>query len=388
MDDITTPTGIDIQITPMQSSDDIPVTTPMVDSLDYFNNQFQQDINNFANQKLRLTGFKDLDTTQHSLYPGLYVLGAVSSLGKTTFIHQMADNLAASGEHVLFFSLEQTPFELFSKSIARITKENNINFNNAIYYSAIDIRNGIYKNTPHHETYINKCIDKYITDVENRMHIIPTLFSIDVEDIQDTVNKFIQDNGVKPIVIVDYLQIITPSVINKRQLDARAAIDHIVHELKCFQSQNDLVVFLISSLNRQNYMTPIGFESFKESGGIEYTADVIWGLQLEIMNAELFAREGNIKRKREVVNAAKHNTPRYVELVCLKNRFGMATYTINFDYYAAYDYFINNGSHPDVIKAVDYKPPKNDKSDDDQEPEQKPTPEKPDNKPKQTQEKS
>ena len=26
-------------------------------------------------------------------------------------------------------------------------------------------------------------------------------------------------------------------------------------------------------------MTPVDFESFKESGGIEYTADVVWGLQ-------------------------------------------------------------------------------------------------------------
>ena len=355
----TTASGIDIQITPMQSSDTINPALPMVNSLDYFQSQFQQDVNNFANQKLRVTGFGDLDAIQHSLYPGLYVLGAVSSLGKTTFIHQVAENLAAMGEHVLYFSLEQSAFELFSKSIARKTKSKNINSHGAApLFTAIDIRNGLFKNTPPNEFYINQCIDEYTKAVQDRMHIIQTLFSIDVEGIQDTVNKFIQDNGVKPIVIVDYLQIITPSVINKRQLDARAAIDHIVHELKCFQSQNDLVVFLISSLNRQNYMTPIGFESFKESGGIEYTADVIWGLQLEIMNAELFAKEGNIKRKREVVNQAKRNTPRYIELVCLKNRFGISTYSAYFEYNAAFDYFENTLRHNDVIMQVDKKPEK------------------------------
>ncbi len=52
-----------------------------------------------------------------SLYPGLYVLGAISSLGKTTFCGQMADQLAFVGEHVLYFSLEQTRLELVTKGL-------------------------------------------------------------------------------------------------------------------------------------------------------------------------------------------------------------------------------------------------------------------------------
>ena len=43
------------------------------------------------------TGYKELDDIQ-PLYPGLYVLGAIPSLGKATFMHQMADQIAEQGK--------------------------------------------------------------------------------------------------------------------------------------------------------------------------------------------------------------------------------------------------------------------------------------------------
>ena len=65
------------------------------------------------------SGFKNLDS-ESLLYPGLYILGGTSSLGKTTFASQLGDQIAEGGEHVLFFSLEQTINELASKSLSRI----------------------------------------------------------------------------------------------------------------------------------------------------------------------------------------------------------------------------------------------------------------------------
>lgn len=82
------------------------------------------------------TGFEALDCALNGgLYPGLYIFGAVSSLGKTTLLLQIADNIAASGRDVLFFSLEQSRFELMSKSISRETllfcREKRISVSNA-----------------------------------------------------------------------------------------------------------------------------------------------------------------------------------------------------------------------------------------------------------------
>ncbi len=111
-----------------------------------------------------------------------------------------------------------------------------------------------------------------------------------------------------------------------------------VHNLLCISIYEMLV---ISSLNRSNYIAPIDFESFKESGGIEYTADVVWGLQLSIMNNAAFNSSQEIIKKREIVRVAKAEIPRKLQLVCLKNRYGRSSYECDFDYYPESDLFVS-----------------------------------------------
>lgn len=86
---------------------------------EYINTSFLNDIEKLETYKGRTTGFKELDKAINGVIPGLYVLGAISSLGKTTFISQLGDQLASSGEKIIFFSLEQSKFELTAKSISR-----------------------------------------------------------------------------------------------------------------------------------------------------------------------------------------------------------------------------------------------------------------------------
>ena len=158
------------------------------------------------------------------------------------------------------------------------------------------------------------------------------------ESIQQAVKNYMEHEGVKPIVIVDYLQILP--TMDKRQT-LKDAVDGNVRAFKKLQMENDLVVLLISSLNRSNYLTPVDYESFKESGGIEYTADVIWGLQLSVMNDEVFCKEkSSLKEKREKVREAKQAKKRKIELLCLKSRYGLSGYKCEFDYYAQNDYFV------------------------------------------------
>ena len=59
-----------------------------------------------------------------------------------------------------------------------------------------------------------------------------------------------------------------------------------------------------------------------------------------MMNDELFGNDAKLKPKREAVKEAKIANPRDIELVCLKNRYGVFSYTCRFKYYARYDYFL------------------------------------------------
>ena len=290
------------------------------------------DIEAFKESLNRRTGFAILDETAKGLYTGLYVVGAISSLGKTTFCTQLADQLAAAGEEVLFFSLEQSRLEIVSKSIARRTAQADI----TTAVDSLSIRRGYL---PRHVLTAAK---EYKEAVSDRLSIIEGNFNCNISFIGDYVRRYIQKTGKKPVVFVDYLQILQPEKDEKgRTPSTKETVDTIVTELKRLSRENGLTIFVISSLNRTNYLAPIDFESFKESGGIEYTADVVWGLQLQCMNGGVFENsEKKTIEKRKIVKEAKAANPRKIELVCLKNRYGISSYSCYFDYYPKFDLFV------------------------------------------------
>ena len=214
---------------------------------------------------------------------------------------------------------------MVTKSLSRITARNN----REKAVSAIKIRGG--KLTPE----VIAAAEEY-NKIADRISVIECNFDTNIYSIIEYTKAYMEAFKVKPVVIVDYLQIIPPT--DPRQSD-KEKVDSILRGLKKLQSENDLVVFVISSLNRANYLQPIDFESFKESGGIEYTSDVVWGLQLQILNDDIFNGEKKIKEKREKVRQAKKAIPREIELVCLKNRYGVSSYSCGFKYDPRFDLF-------------------------------------------------
>lgn len=307
---------------------------------EYLAKAFITDIEKFKTYKDKKTGFDNLDREMNGLYAGLYVVGGISSVGKTTFAHQLGDQLAERGDHVIYFSLEQSRLEMVSKSLARLTAKQD--YNNAV--TGINIRSGFIP------PQVVKAAEDYAQTAQ-RVNIIEGNFNTTTITIKAYVDRYISLNNVRPIVIIDYLQIIPGDM----KLGDKQRIDSNVTELKRMSRDFDITVFVISSLNRGNYLTPIDFESFKESGGIEYTADVIWGLQLQAINDPIFNSEKKVKEKREIIKQAKAADPRLIELVCLKNRNGRSSYECNFNYYPKYDLFVPGmdfSGFEDIAKSV------------------------------------
>lgn len=288
------------------------------------------EIEQFRAAKDRKTGFPNLDAQAGGLYTGLYCVAATSSLGKTTFCHQMADQLATMGEDVLFFSMEQSRLELVSKSIARTTAQQNMQ----TAVTSLSIRKGYLPG------YVQKAALDYRNTVGDRLSVIEGNFNCNISFIGEYIRQYIRRTGCKPVVFIDYLQILQPDETHIRQT-VKETVDNTVTELKRISREFDLTVFIISSINRMNYLTPIDFESLKESGNIEYTCDVIYGLQLQCLNNSLFDDpKMKIKEKRKKIREEKAENPRKIELLCLKNRYGIANFSCYFDYYPANDLFV------------------------------------------------
>lgn len=288
------------------------------------------------------TGFEEFDLVAGGLYPGLYVIAAISSLGKTTFSLQMAEQIAGAGNDVIFFSLEQSRFEMVAKGISRRTAQKDMR--KAV--TALAIRKGYVP--PH----VGEAAEQYKADVGDRLSIVEGNFNCDIAYISDYIRRYVASNGVRPVVFVDYLQILQPT---ETRQNTKETVDNAVTELKRLSREVNIPIVAISSVNRANYLTPIDFESLKESGGIEYTADVIIGLQLQCLNSELFAKEKKTTEKRAAVKKAKAANPRKIELVCLKNRYGTPKFSCYFDYYAAYD-LMTKCTKLDFVP--EYEPPK------------------------------
>ncbi len=138
------------------------------------------------------------------------------------------------------------------------------------------------------------------------------------------------DKAKAPVICLDYLQIVPSS-----KETTKLGIDDSVRKLKKFQRDTNSTFIVISSFNRANYTQGVSFESFKESGNIEYTADVVWALQLNILNS---INPNNIADSRKKIDVAKKKQPRQIQLKCLKNRQG-TNYECFFNYFSAHDYF-------------------------------------------------
>lgn len=295
----------------------------------YIDTLMADEIRRFEQDGDRKTGFANLDEKAGGLYTGLYVVAAISSLGKTTFANQMADQLAAAGHDVLYFSMEQSRLEMVSKSIARLAAQTDPLHG----VTSLSIRKGYLP--PH----VLAAAEQYKTGAGSNISIIEGNFDTTIQTIRDYIRNYVYRAGIRPIVFIDYLQILQPAE-TKWKSSAKDEVDAAMTQLKQTSRELSVPIIAISSVNRANYLTPIDFESLKESGSIEYTADVVWGLQLQCLDEALFSKAGEIIAKRKRVKEAKRGNPRQIKLVCLKNRYGEANFECYFDYYPAQDRFV------------------------------------------------
>ena len=278
------------------------------------------------------TGFDDLDyILDGGLYEGLYILGAISSLGKTTLALQLADNLAKDGRDVLIFSLEMSRRELIAKSISRLTYLLAENKANAKTVRGITTGARYANYSQQEKGLINQAIARY-KEYAQHIFIHEGIGDIGVTKVREIVDQHIEITGNKPIVIIDYVQILAP--YDMRSTDKQNT-DKAVLELKRLSRDCKITVLGISSFNRDSYKAggginqgQVSMTDYKESGALEYSADVLMGLEFTSAGTKEYDEK-----------AEKKKNPRQIRLVILKNRNGKAWVSTNFDYFPLFNYY-------------------------------------------------
>ncbi|MCM5673365.1 DnaB-like helicase C-terminal domain-containing protein [Staphylococcus hominis] len=294
-------------------------------------NDFIDGINNKANTPPTSTGFPLFDEVlSGGMREGLTVIGAISSLGKTTMAQQIADNVAQSGRDVLFISLEMARSELMSKSISRETLlevlENDGDIRNAKTSIGITDASKHKNYSKDEKKLINTAIERY-NEYAGHIYIVEAFGQIGFQDVRELVKIHHEKTGQAPVVVIDYLQIMKPD--DPRATD-KSNTDKAVNGLKQISRDFKTTIIAISSLNRESYNRPMSLTAFKESGAIEYSSDVLIGLDFTKMLDN--ANEMDFEEEKDKV-------PRNITLTILKNRNGRTGKRINYLYDPRFNYF-------------------------------------------------
>ena len=307
----------------------------------YYLNDFLAEVKRNREGQAIPTGFYNLDKIfDGGLYPGLYSIGANSSVGKTTLITQMADYIAGSGRGVLIFSLEMSRNELIAKSLSRMSLlKSRDNYKSPKYAKTTrGVLIGDYNEIE--ADLIGQSLREYAEKIGQNLYISEGVGDIGVKEVANKVKKYADIKGIPPVVIIDYLQILAPYDF---KMSDKQNTDRNILELKRLSRDLQIPIVGISSFNRENYKQPVSMASFKESGAIEYSSDVLLGAQYfgwdfkseEKDNARQF-RLNELRQKMD--EKAKNGQPLEIQLKILKNRNGSRG-SIYFDFYPRFNYF-------------------------------------------------
>ena len=278
------------------------------------------------------TGINSLDilTGGGLTRQSLCVVGGRSSTGKTTYIMQIIDNMIKSNK-CIYFSLEMSTDQIISKLISkRGYQDKNYKL------TSEEILKG-YEYTETKEEQINEIIRDLEIDSNNLMIINPQKPTI--ENIMMTINDYVKDTGEKPLIVIDYLQLIQSEKVE----DKAETIKRANKLLKQYAIDNDTIVFIITALSRGDKTDKrVNISSGRDTSDIEYSSDYFIGLNFtswELGKTDTTEEEEKAKQ------------PRQMTIKLLKNRLGN-TGQANYNYYSAYNYFeeIDQTRQFEVIK--------------------------------------
>lgn len=308
------------------------------------------------------TGFKKLDDLLNGgLCSGLVFIGGLSSIGKTTIALNIAEQMATNqypagtqevikGRDVLYFALEQGKFDLISKILSRRTYlESRRKKNKKLAKMNFQIlqRDRWNEWSQEEQSCLWGCYEAYEKEVGENLYIIEPKGDMTALDIVKMTERHIAYTNRVPIIFVDYLQIL-------KSIDVKAtdkqAVDRTIVALGSLARRHNTTVVGISSFNRENYWQKVNLTAFKDTGNLEYSADMLFAI------APAGMKDGttdDVKTSnKKLVEVCKDAMEKDIQFHVLKTRSGIITGTrhqLFFTYHAQYNHFEETDGPSDLV---------------------------------------
>ena len=303
------------------------------------------------------TGMLSLDRKLNGgLADELYIAAAETSTGKSAIMMSIAEAIAKDGTDVLYFALEMSPDEFIARSISSISYRYYLQDSSVRKFTAADILYWSYDEKEQAFTKTSPSLyapyaEEYFTDFGTHLHIITGgINGLTVKEIANMAALWKAQKQKKPVVFIDYLQLIRSDPDDRSQADRKTKTDIAVTTLKTLASQVGMPVLTISSVSREKYNGKIGTASFKESGDTEYTGGVLIGWNwlgvTDTKDSEAIEEEKEACRQRGY---------RRMSFEILKYRNAERDTAVNLRYYPAYNYFEEESPESSLFGTVPAK---------------------------------
>lgn len=301
-----------------------------------------------ASCELIPTGISSLDKALGGgLKAGLYVVGANPGAGKTSLLLHILSNISQDGKPSLFFSLDmsdiQTTIRLMANASYKFSELDNLTINDLSDLKAIlsddELRNKVNKTGEFFNQQILPYVSVLSAHTDGVGKIDDTITY--VESIEVALKNYKQYHNCNPVVVVDFLQLLQNKPVSSyrdeydreiflKSFDKRIEMDKIVEKLKKYSTTYNVPIIVITSTNRSSYSklneynpdSEYDISFSKESGNIEYLADVL----IRLTPGESTTNFGGPEQ--ECVN-----------LHIVKSRFGKAHLTIPLNFIPEYAFF-------------------------------------------------
>lgn len=201
------------------------------------------------------TGLAALDSITGGLRPGLWILAAATSMGKTSLATQIASHAASRRKSVLFVSLEMNRVEVAERILCAAAK-----------VDSFRVRSGALR-----ADEVRLLIETQAEIGKHELRIDDTP-SRTVGQIAAACRRIKRRNGLD-LLIVDYLQQIEA---DDRRAPRQEQVAAISRRLKILQRELGIPILCLAQLNRQYDATTLPkLSHLRESGAIEQDADVV-----------------------------------------------------------------------------------------------------------------
>jgi len=255
--------------------------------------------------------FEELMYKLDGVQPGMYLLGAISNVGKTSFLLNLCKSLVENNEglQVVFFSIDDNFRKIYFRLMAIETKHEinyvsnigqNVTYNKSLSDAEKKTKLSIMENG---KTKIDELLKKFtLLDEANGNSL---------EFIEQTIEKLYGINNKLVVVVDNFHKIRTPS---SGATDPKNRFTFLSEEMKRITNRFDIPLLMTVELRKPNGNKPPTADDLKDTVDLHYDSDIVF-----LLHSDSERNKDSTKFIDAKIDGTYYRSP-IVDLIVAKNK--------------------------------------------------------------------